>query len=195
MSTLSSSKAAQASDVYPLNELYLRAGEQLPSIEVISADEVPQPYRRLLVHNSDMTSTLEKFYGDRIHLEVLRRQEAGHDYFREVILALDRSRKPVEFGAIRIDLALFEPKTRDLIIEARLPLGRILAEGDVTYTSRPRAFLRIASDAFIGSVLRISGKPELYGRRNTLFDPQHRALADIVEILPPAEEANVRPAP
>jgi len=28
----------------------------------------------------------------------------------------------------------------------------------------------------------------LYGRRNTLFDPQERPLAEIVEILPPAQD-------
>jgi hypothetical protein len=28
----------------------------------------------------------------------------------------------------------------------------------------------------------------LYGRRNTLYDAQQRALAEIVEILPPTEE-------
>jgi hypothetical protein len=34
----------------------------------------------------------------------------------------------------------------------------------------------------------LSGEQILYGRRNTLFDPQQRAMAEIVEILPPAEE-------
>ena len=34
-------------------------------------------------------------------------------------------------------------------------------------------------------VLRLDGSHLLYGRRNTHFDTQNRALAEIVEILPP----------
>jgi len=33
----------------------------------------------------------------------------------------------------------------------------------------------------------------LYGRRNTLFDPQQRPLAEIVEILPPAIAKQTNP--
>ena len=36
-------------------------GLPLPVMEQIQADEMPEPYRSLLVHDSDMTSTLEEF--------------------------------------------------------------------------------------------------------------------------------------
>ena len=54
------------------------------------------------------------------------------------------------------------------------------------HTSRPKAFLRIQADEFIRRALRLDGPAVLYGRRNTLFDPVQRPLAEIVEILPPA---------
>lgn len=173
---------------YPLDEFYALAQRELPVIEQIDGDDMPEPYRELLVHNSDMTPTLEKFHGERIYLNVISRQTRGDFYFREVILLTQRTRRPVEFGAIKINLSLFPQGARKLIHEEEEPLGTILSEFKIPHSSKPKAFLRITADAFIKGALQISGKQVLYGRRNTLFDPQHRPLAEIVEILPPAEE-------
>ena len=146
---------------------------------------VPEPCKTLLVHQNDMTPTLEKFYGRDLHLQVLGRRKKTDVYFREVVLRLDGSDRAVEFGAIKINLALFTPATREKILNEHLPLGHILAEDAVPHASRPRAYLRLASDKLINEVLGLTGAHVLYGRRNTLFDPQQRPLAEIVEILPP----------
>jgi len=173
---------------YPLDEFYAMAKRELPSIEQVEGDDVPGPYHRLLVHEQDMTPTLEKFHDERIYLNVISRQMRGDFYFREVILLAQRTRKPVEFGAIKINLTLFPGGARRLILAEQEPLGTILTEFKISHTSRPKAFLRIQADAFIKGALQLSGEQVLYGRRNTLFDPQQRALAEIVEILPPMEE-------
>jgi flavin-dependent dehydrogenase/chorismate-pyruvate lyase len=133
-----------------------------------------------------MTSTLERFHGARIHLQLLRTQCAGDFYFREVVLVLQGTEKPVEFGAIKINLSLFDRKARDQILQGYIPLGRILNESGMTYTSRPKAFLKIQSDNFINHVLKLSGSYELFGRRNTLTNERNEVLAEIVEILSPA---------
>ena len=171
---------------YPLDDFYAQAGRALPPIEAVEGDAVPEPYKSLLVHQDDMTPTLEKFHGERIHLAVLSRQQRDDFYFREVVLLLDKTDKPVEFGAIKIHLALFPSAARKEILEERRPLGSLLADYIITHTSRPKAFLRIRSDDFINTALRLQGSQWLYGRRNTLWDPQQRPLAEIVEILPPA---------
>src|SRR6266851_2067752 len=54
-----------------LERFYSRAGLTLPALERLSDDEVPQPYKALLVHSLDMTPTLEKFYRQPIDLTVL----------------------------------------------------------------------------------------------------------------------------
>ena len=157
----------------------------MPRIERVAGEKMPEPHKTLLVHDNDMTSTLEKFHGGKIHLAVARRQQDGSFYFREVVLVLSGSEKPVEFGAIKINLALFEPEPRKLILEERLPLGRILHDYSVPYTSHPQAFLRIQSDDFINRELQLQESRWLYGRRNTLTNPKNESLAEIVEILPP----------
>jgi chorismate-pyruvate lyase len=171
---------------HPLDEFYAQLGLTLPPLEQVDGEVVPQPYKRLLVHNNDMTPTLEKFYAQDIHLRVFGRRRKGNEYFREVVLLLDNNDQPVEFGAIKIDLELFSDEARKHILEERRPLGHILDEGRITHASRPKAFLRIASDKVINEALHLKGANVLYGRRNTLFDSKDRPLAEIVEILPPA---------
>ena len=171
---------------YPLDDFYAQAGRALPPIEAVAGDDVPEPYKSLLVHQDDMTPTLEKFHGERIHLAVLSRQQRDDFYFREVVLLLDKSDKPVEFGAIKINLALFPSAARKEILEERRPLGALLGDYTIVHTSRPKAYLRIQSDDFINAAFRLDKSQWLYGRRNTLWDPQQRPLAEIVEILPPA---------
>ena len=173
---------------YPLDEFYAQAGLPLPAIEAIPGDAVPEPYRALLVHERDMTPTLEQFHGSPIHIRVLRREERDDFYFREVVLVLERDETPVEFGAIKINLTLFKPAARQLILDEREPLGSILKTCAVAHTSRPKAFLRVKSDAFINGTLDLEGQQILYGRRNTLADPKGRPLAEIVEILPPCSK-------
>jgi chorismate-pyruvate lyase len=169
---------------HPLDEFYTAAGLPLPPLNQIDGAAVPEPYRSLLVHQHDMTPTLEKFHGQSIHIQVLGRRRKGDSYYREVVLRLDATAQPVEFGAIKINLALFPTKAREEILQERLPLGHVLHEHKIPHTSRPSAYLRIASDKFINDVLGMAGAHVLYGRRNTLFNPQERPLAEIVEILP-----------
>ena len=187
MSTDAQSQFAPAAlpIAYPLDDFYAQQGLALPPIEAVPSDTVPEPYRALLVHQHDMTPTLEKFHGGKIHLTVLRSQQRGDFYFREVVLALDGSNRPVEFGAIKMNLPLFSSAARKFILEEREPLGHILRDCAVAHASRPKAYLRVTSDDFINRALNITGQHTLYGRRNTHFDTQQRALAEIVEILPP----------
>jgi len=155
-------------------------------MERLEPEEMPQPQRSLLAHQTDMTSTLENFYGQRLHVEVLARHTVENEYCREVALRLEHSGRRVEFGAIKIMLDHFPSEVRQEILLERKPLGRILTDSCVDFTSRPHLFLRITSDDFINRALGLSGAHVLYGRRNTLTDPWSRPLAEIVEILPPA---------
>jgi len=173
--------------VQPLAAFYARAKVKLPSIEVIAGDEVPTPYHDLLVHNGDMTPTLEKHYQDGIHLRLLNTEHDETLYSRNVVLLTDRDNKPVEFGAIRIHLDLFPARGRDAILEGHKPLGGILRELKLPHRSSPKAYFRLSADAAIRTAFGIRGRHVLYGRCNTLWNARDQALAEIVEILPPAK--------
>ncbi len=177
-----------APDLHPLDAFYTRAGLPLPRIEFIAGHEVPEPHKTLLVHNLDMTPTLEEFYGCDIHLEILRCEERDQFYYREVVLRLDFDELPVEFGANKISINLFPPDVRRLILENRIPLGHLLKVFRVPHTSRPQGFLRVAADERMCRAFRLEKPACLYGRRNTIRDPQGRPLSEVVEILPPSVE-------
>lgn len=177
--------SASTSVAYPLDEFYSRSGLTLPPLDQMDGEAMPEPYKSLLVHESDMTSTLENFHKAGIHLRLVSREQRGAEYFREVVLALDGSEKPVEFGAIKIHLDRFTEGARTEILREQFPLGHILKDFAIEYQSRPKAFLRIASDPTINEFLGLTGAHLLYGRRNTLTNPAGEPLAEIVEILPP----------
>ena|SRR6185503_12608671 len=175
--------------VHPLEDFYKRGGLPLPPLQQVDGEEVPEPYKRLLVHSNDMTSTLERFYEEPIQIRVLSRRQEGNHYFREVVLCTQTESKPVEFGAIRIHLAHFPDQAKQQILEEHWPLGRILKDCAVSYSSWPKAFLKLASDRLINTALNLKGAHVLYGRCNTLLNAEELTLAEIVEILPPAETA------
>jgi len=171
--------------LHPLYQFYRAAGLPLPAVSLLEGEAVPEPYRGLLMHGSDMTSTLEKFHQQQIHLRVLDMRDGGDTFSREVVLVLDSNDKPVEFGAIILYMDRFAPDVQDLIRACGRPLGGILNSQSIEYASRPRAFFRLNSDSAMNEALRLEGPHTLYGRRNTLFDREEQPLADIVEILPP----------
>jgi len=181
-----SSAAAALPYVHPLDDFYVRAGLRLPKIDRIAREQMPDPYHSLLVHESDMTPTLEKYHRASIHLRILGRERRGDFYYREVVLQLDGSEQPVEFGAIKMNLALFPPRARQLILGEHLPLGTILKQCEIGHSTVAKAFFTLESDEFISSALQLRESGRLYGRRANILDPQKRPLSEIVEILPPA---------
>lgn len=175
--------------VHPLDAFYSEAGLAIPPIQRVEGQGLPQPLRRLLVHCNDMTPTLEAFYGSNIHIRVLGRRRQGSEYFREVVLHLDHTEQPVEFGANRIRLEAFPAEAQRLILEEREPLGHILRDFGVTHTCEPNAFIRVASDPLINDALGLRGAQILFGRHNRLFDPEGVMISEVVEILRPPPTA------
>ena len=49
--------------LFPLDFVYARSGVELPRVKAIEAGDIPLPYRSLLVHQIDMTLTLERHFG------------------------------------------------------------------------------------------------------------------------------------
>ena len=170
---------------YPLSEFYGRAKLPLPRIETIPGDAMPEPFRALLVHDNDMTPTLEDFHKSRIHLEILSRDRRGGYYFREVGLRLDHDERPVEFGAIKIYLNQFPEEAQELILLEQVPLGRILKDCGVRHQTAAKHFLRVEPDELIARALELEQPTPLYGRKAVISDLQGHPLSEMVEILPP----------
>ncbi len=157
----------------------------LPEIQRLRPEEVRTPYHKLLVNSSDMTPTLEAFYGQPMAISVLSRERRDHAYFREVVLRPAEARLPVEYGVIHIHLDRLPAPAAARVLEERRPLGNILHRENVPHLSWPQAFFRVRSDSHISGLLGLREPVTLYGRRNVLLDGERRLLAEVIEVLAP----------
>jgi chorismate-pyruvate lyase len=184
---LMTSLAPEPNLLYPLNEFYDRLGLPLPAVVRVEERDVPEPYKSLLVHTRDMTPTLAGFYDRGIQLRVLRHALRRDVFSREIVLVLEGDERPVVFGAIKIYLERFPAEARRLVEEMKQPLGTILQTQGIVHASRPEAYIQVMADAAINGALGLTGSHRLYGRRNGLWNASQQALAQVVEILPPAD--------
>jgi len=171
--------------LYPLS--FMRAARNLPVLtyEKIEPMDMPEPYRSLLVHEGDMTSRLEAHHECPIKVSRLRSSNNGKLYFREVMLQTEVDDKPTEYGAIEVNLNALPEEVRELVLQAQQPLGGILNDHRIPYSSAPRAFLKVVPD---GPIVEAFGTVEadyLYGRSNVISGYNGDVIAQIVEILPP----------
>jgi chorismate-pyruvate lyase len=169
--------------LFPLDFVYARSGVELPRVERIEPDDIPLPYRSLLVHQIDMTLTLERHFGGRVALRPLSTFSHGPWYFRRVLLAQEYTGRPVEMGAIRIKVSAFPDRIRRQILKNDVPLGRLLRDGGVQYESRPKLFLSVTPNPEMMGVFWMREPKTLYGRRTEMIRNGTK-IGDIVEVLP-----------
>jgi chorismate-pyruvate lyase len=151
----------------------------------VDSGALPRAPHRLLVHAGDMTSKLEEFFADEMLLRVLQREHTAEHYRREVLLYGAKSRQPVEYGAIEIELGAFSEDLRNEIVAARLPLGGLLNRHGMKYRSEPRGFLQVAPSPWLAELFEMTSPKVHFGRSNILLGPTGEVLARIVEILRP----------
>lgn len=174
-------------ELYPLSAFCGPEGIDLPPYRVIAAAELPEPYRRLLEHTRDMTSVLQDFHAQNIHIEKVDLVRETDHLLRRVVL-LGEDGRPVEFGAIDIWLPYFADDAQRDILASHTPFGAILHRYEIGYTSSPTGFFEIESIGFIGEALRLESPARLYGRTNVLRSEHGQVMARVVEILPPTLE-------
>lgn len=174
----------------PLADLHPDALLLMPDAISVVGDDVPPPFHDLLVHRSDMTSTLSRFHGSEIQLQVLQQSIDESSILRAVILRRCRDNQPVEYGAIRIYLKHFPDGAAATLRAGTTPLGTVLSEFSIPYVSNPLGYIRLNTSNEIAKSLELDAAGDVvYGRRNRHLTPSGDVLADILEILPP-----VRPA-
>lgn len=155
-----------------------------PQMTFVKSKDIPLPLRKLLVHDSDMTSTLKKHHGEGLILKVLHFEKGRSSLNREVVLCKKSDGMPVEYGVIGIEIGSFSSLARAAVFEGRHPLGQILDEFQIEYVSCPRDFFRIEHSSYLQMQLQDCAKKERYGRINSLISKDGERLAEVLEILP-----------
>lgn len=158
-------------------------GDYLSGYEEVPAEQVPEPYHRLLVHEHHMTVTVEEYHGDLVDVVVLDERRIGESYARRILLALQQSRQIVQFGLVRIHFQYCSEAVRDEIVSKKTPLGRILINHNVLRRIEPTAFLRITlgpeMQKWFGTKKTVS-----YGRLAIIHCDEQPAI-ELLEIVAP----------
>lgn len=168
-------------DLFPPSS-YLRAWEFVP------ADDVPEPYRTLLVHEHHMTVTVEAHHGDFVDVRILDRRHVHDTYERKILLALQGTGKIVQFGLVRIHLQYCSPPVRAAIITGKTPLGRILINHQVLRRIEPTAFLRVVPGPEMMTWFGLTEPTPTYGRL-ALIHCNNKPAIELLEIVAPEEPA------
>ncbi|HWY86711.1 MAG TPA: hypothetical protein VNX28_08300 [Gemmataceae bacterium] len=157
---------------------YLRAWD------FVSADQVPQPYHQLLVHEHHMTVTVESHHGSLVDVKILDRRQDQTNYARKILLVLQSTGKIVQFGIVRIRLEFCSPPVCEAIIAGQTPLGRILIEQNVLRRIEPTAFLRIIPGPAMMDWFGLTEPTPTYGRLALIHCDNEPAI-ELLEIVAP----------
>ncbi len=169
----------------PLHVAYAQAGIAPPVMEAVAAADIPPPYQALLVHEGEMTRTLEAHVGGRVGIRVLSTRAGARVYLRRVLLVDEASGRPVAMGAVRLALGALPRLVRAEVLRGRVPLGPLLRAAGLDFLSRPTGYLAVTPNPELMGVFWMTAPVTLFGRRTTVLLGD-RAIGEIVEILPRA---------
>jgi len=155
-----------------------------PEHALVTPDEMPEPYRGLLVHAHHMTVTVEAFYGSLVNVRVLERRRDGDSYARKILLELQSDGRVVQFGVVGIRLDFCSEPVREAILAERTPLGRILIEHDVLRRIEPTAYFRVTPGPKLTEWFGLPGPRTTYGRLGIIHCDGQPAI-EVLEILAP----------
>jgi chorismate-pyruvate lyase len=158
--------------------------EDRPAFEPIHPAKIPDPYRQLLVHTHHMTVTVESFYGQAVDVRVLDARLTGDTYSRKIVLTLRDTGEVVQFGAVRVYLAMLPPRVRHEIVEGETPLGRVLIQNDVLRHIEPGTYYRVTPCKELCDWFEIAEPAACWGRTGTIFAGTQPAV-EVLEILAP----------
>ena len=154
----------------------------LRDFDVIPADQVPEPYHKLLVHEHHMTVTVEAHHGSLVDVRVLEKKRDGDSYARKILLALQSDGRIVQFGLVRIWLNYCSAQVREAILAEQTPLGRILIEHNVLRRIEPTEFFRLTPGPDMAQWFGSSAPT--YGRLAIIHCDEQPAV-ELLEIVAP----------
>jgi chorismate-pyruvate lyase len=165
--------------------------DDLAGSEPVSGDKVPPPYRQLLVHEHHMTVTVESYHHSLVDVQVLAEHQQGDSYARKILLVTQKDHKVVQYGIMRINLALCSAEVRAAVLARQTPLGRILIEHNVLRRIEPTAFLRVFPGSTMLEWFGLTSMHETYGRLAYIHCDGKPAV-ELLEIVAPETQPDAR---
>lgn len=183
---MSSTQGALAGD--PSKEVRLLLaffGEsRLPRCRHVEADDVPEPYHGLLVHDDHMTVTLETYYGEPVRVRPYQVHRQGEIYGRKLDLMVGPNDTVVMTGMMLMNFRFVSPEVQELIVSQKIPLGRILIEHNILRRVTSESFVLFDAGDPLAQRFGLAEPKAAYGRLATIFCDEKPAI-DLLEIVRP----------
>ena len=176
-------------DVYALLEQFHPSAADFADFESVESPHMPGVYRRLLDHNSHMTTTVEAYHGCPVSLAVLDRRFETPWYSRQILLSRNSDDRVVQLGIVRINVDSLAEQVRAEIEEERTPLGRLLIENKVLRRVRRVSLWRIRTRRVLTRLLGL-GEPRLTYGRTAAIDFAGQLAIELLEIVAPCNVAS-----
>lgn len=163
-------------------------------IEASAAEAVPAEARHLLDHHGHMTVTMERHHGCEVMLCVLDEAvsvDHGGRYAREILLARPDG-VVVQYGIVRIDMAVIPPAVAAEVRAGRKPLGRIMLAAGLLCAVHEVSLLRIEPGPRLVAAFGLHGDvAEAFGRVAEILVAGRPAI-ELLEIVAPDPTAAIR---
>lgn len=150
----------------------------------VTASEMPEPYRKLLVHTHHMTITVEEFYRSPVDVRVVNSKRSENEYSRKILLTTRDTQRVVQFGLVRINLDVCPELVRNELLEGKTPLGRVLIQHNMLRRIEPVAFLRVVLSPMMAEWFDVPPGSTTYGRVGVIYTGDRPAV-EVLEILAP----------
>ena len=157
---------------------------ELGAFEEVLAEQVPEPYRRLLAHHEHMTVAVERHHGSPVDVEVIAAKRTGDYYTRKIVLHLQSNRKTVLFGIPRLNLRLVDDDVRREILSENKPLGRVLIDHNVLREVQLASLYRVTPGPDLCRLFGLTQPQTTYGRTAFIYCDGYPAV-ELLEIVAP----------
>ncbi|MCE9544147.1 MAG: hypothetical protein K8T25_01275 [Planctomycetia bacterium] len=164
--------------------LFFDSPERLAHLVRVAADDVPDPYRRLLVHQEHMTVAVEARHESLVSVEVLNTKVTPTHYAREILLRRQTDHAVVQYGIMRVNLSCLAPDVRQEIEEQSRPLGRILVRHNVLRTIHLHGLWRVEPGEALQRHFGLTAPAVTYGRTAGI-DLGDVPAVEVLEIVTP----------
>ena len=175
---------------------YDGASDLLIDFDEVGPEQMPQPSRQLLVHQSHMVKTLNQHYGLPVDVHVMERHRDGNLYSRKIFLTLQERSEIVEYGLVRMDLRPMPKKVVESIVAEHAPLGSILIAHNVLRRIQPKWYLRFGIRNPILDWFGCQTSGPLFGRLGTIYcngEPTIELLEVVTAIPVPPDLRRIDP--
>ncbi len=169
---------------YKLVELFYEDPSKCGDFTETQASDLPAEYRSLLDHDDHMTVTVEALHDSLVDVEVLHAREDADYYSRKILLKRRSDGQVVQFGIVRLTLALLDEDVRREVAAHRMPLGRIMIKFHVMRHVKLESLWRVTPG--VDLCRHFSSDKPTFGR-TAWIHVNNQPAVELLEIVAPIE--------